>query len=599
MTTRLARAPLSISPVRVEPGRWLPSSRWLSVPVWLASTAAGFALVAWYRPDPFTTRGALLPLAALGMLALFLIPAALRLRVTSVTCGLFAGWVAFDLKTMLSGTAYGFAGLLGDMGRIAAAATRYSVTPWSSDAFVEEVPAEYPMLYPWLIGRASALTGVPAWRLVGEAEILTLSGAVVAAYLLWSRMVRPPVALAIAAGGLLAFGDPRKAFAVVAAMVVVPWILLTFASPPRGRLTWWSAGLIGGLIVITYQGFLIYGSLGVLAVAWAAWWRHEDRRAYLIRLAKVAGVALLVSGVYVLPYLAASLTGGGQAVADLYVAPDLVANPFPFLQPTPLGLLQLVGLAGLVGYRRGTWWAGPLLLTLAGTYAYRALMTMRYVIDGHTGFLHYTSRLVGPLLVAAGVLTVAALIKERGLQRYGAAALAVLLLWTGVSYWRTALPEGVRPWSEKWPSTLHYFTARAHYETAFPAERIRTEVEKVLGRGARPKVLSYDERLFAYLPWRGYTSVDRTSANTLIRWDDRRDELEKLLAIREPGLFAALSASTKFGPIDLFVLRDWRWRDMTFHRDQFDKKLFAVVEGLPNKIVLLIRKPQPSTTPHK
>ncbi|MEV0581665.1 arabinofuranosyltransferase [Nonomuraea sp. NPDC050310] len=589
MTTRLASAPRSISPIRADAGRW-PDPRWLSVPVWLAATAAGFVLVGWIRPDPFAVRGVLLPLTVLGLLALVLVPAALRLRVSAVACGLFAGWVALDLKTMLYGTPYGFAGLFGDMGRIAAAATRYSVTPWSADAFVEEVPAEYPMLYPWLIGRASALSGVPAWRLVAEAEILTVSGAVVAAFLLWSRLVKPPVALAVAAASLVAFGDPRKAFGVVAVLVVIPWILLTFGSPPRGRLPWWSAGAIGGLIVITYQGFLIYGSLGILALAGLTWWRHDDRRAYLLRLLKVSGVAALVSGVYVVPYLAATLAGGGQAVADLYVAPDLVANPFPFLQPTPLGLLQFAGLAGVIGYRRTAWWAQPLLLLIAGAYAYRVLMMARFVADGHTGFFHYTSRLLGPLLVAAGVLTVATLLKRHAAREYGVAALAVVLLWAGVSYWRLALPEGVQPWAAKWPSATHFYTARAHHEPAFPAREIRARVEEVRGRGARPRVLSADERLFAYLPWRGFTSVDRTSANTLIRWDERRAELVRLAAVTDPQAFAEASASTAFGAIDVFVLRDWRWRDVSFQRGQFDPARFAVVDDLPGKTVLLIRK---------
>ncbi|GAA0926658.1 arabinofuranosyltransferase [Nonomuraea longicatena] len=568
----------------------------LAVPVWLATTAAGFALVGYADPDPFTVRGAVLSLAVFGLLAMVALPVGLRLRGNcAVVCGLFAGWLATALRAALNGTPYGFAGLYGDMGRIAAAATRYTATPWSADAFVEEVPAEYPMLYPWLIGRASVLSGVPAWRLVAEAEILTVSGAVVAAFLLWTRLVRAPIALGIVVAGVVAFGDPRKAFGVLTVLMLTPWVLLAFGTPPRGRLQWWAAGLIGGLMVMTYQGYLMYGAPGILAVAALAWWRSGSRRAYVLHVLGVLAVAFAVSACYVVPYAWAYVTAGGQQVADLYIAPDLAASPFPFLQPTPLGLLQFAGLAGTVFYRRSTWWAAPLLCLIAGAYVYRVLMMTRFVIDGHTGFYHYTSRLLGPLLAAAGVLAVATMLRRKGWSRYAAAALSVLVLWAGVSYWRISLPEDTSPWREVWPSREHYRTAQAHREPvpgekgALPVARIERAVERAMGPGARPRVLAFDERLYAFLPWRGYLAVDRTSANTLSFWDDRRAELARLAEVTDPAGFTRASAATAFGPIDVFVLKSWRWRDIRFRPAQFSHG-FEVVDDLPDHTVLLIRE---------
>ncbi|WP_157252430.1 arabinofuranosyltransferase [Nonomuraea typhae] len=554
---------------------------------WVVTTGAGFALVAWADPDPLTLRGAILPLPALGVLSALLIVLAWRFGdVSGAACGVFAGWVALVLRTMLNGTPYGFAGLYGDMGRIAASATRYTVTPWSADAFVEEVPAEYPMLYPWLIGRASVLTGVPAWRLVPEAEILVTSGAVVAAYLLWARLVRPPVALGIAAAGLSAFGDPRKAFCVIAALVVTPWAILAFGASPRGRPAWWAAGLVGGVMVMTYQGFLIYAAPGLLALLALTWWRAPDRWAYMIHVALVVTCAAAVSAVYVVPYVLGALKGG-QPLADLYVSPDMAANPFPFLDPTPLGLLQLAGMAGLILLRGREWWAAPMLLLLAGLYVYRVAMMARFVLDGHSGFYHYTTRMAGPLLAAAGVLTLATLLARARPGRYGAAALAVLLTGTGAVYWRTALPEDVQPWASAWPSGRHFFTGLAHRETGFPARLIRDRVAAVLGPAARPRVLSADERLFSYLPWKGYIGGDRTAANTLTRYDDRRAELARLAAIRDPAEFARASATTRFGAIDVFVLDAWRWRGITFQPAQFAG--FRQFTELPERLVLLVR----------
>ncbi|NUR86497.1 MAG: arabinofuranosyltransferase [Nonomuraea sp.] len=591
MTPAVTAPPLSLArpPATRTDGRAL-----LALPVWLLATAGGFALVKAVDPDPFVVRGAVFPLAVLGLLALVMIPLCLRFRnLSAVACGLFAGWVALALRAALNGTPYGFAGLYGDMGRIAAAAMRYSVTPWSSDAFVEDEPAEYPMLYPWLIGRAAALVGIPAWRLVGEAEILTTSGAVVVAFLLWSRLVRQPLALGMVATALVAFGDPRKAFVVVTTLVIVPWVILTFDASPRRRLPWWACGVIGGLMIMTYQGFLIYGGLGVAAFAGLAWWHSSDRWGYVRHVLLVVAAALATSAPYALPYVVGLVTGGGQPVSDEFVAPDLVANPLPFLQPTVLGALQLAGVAGLVAYRRSAWWATPLLCLTLGALCYRVLMMTRFVLDGHTGFYHYTTRLLAPLLAVAGMLTLARLARRRGWLAYGPAALALAVVWAGTSYWRVTLPEGVAPWSTVWPAPNVAYTTRAHEELAHPGipiKQIQGRVEEVMGRGARPRVLSADERLFAYLPWRGYTSVDRTSANTLIRWDDRHAELARLAAVTDPARFAAASAATRFGGIDVFVLKAWHWRDIAFTPAQFDPDRFWVFDDLPGRTALLIRK---------
>ncbi len=584
---------------------------------WAAGSALALSVTGWVEPDPFTVRGVLLPVAALGVLtAAFALVTAWRGGrsqgvLAGAVCGGFAAFLALVLRTALHGTPFGFAGLLGDMGRIAAAATRYSENLGSTDAFVADVPSEYPPLYPWLIGRASALTGVAAWRLVGEAEILTLSGAVVAAFVLWLRLVEPPVALAAAAPGVVAFGDPGKAFEVLAVLVIIPWALLTFGSPPRGRLPWLVSGLVGGLLVLTYQGFLIYGSIGFAALATITWRREGDRRRYALYLLRVVLLAAAVASWYLLPYLVALSRRGGQAVADLYVTPAMADVWLPFLRPTPLAALELAGLAGAVWLRRSAWWAGPLLCLVAGTYAYHVIMMTRFVVSGHSGFFHYTPRLVEPLLTVAGALAAAAFVRGPGRSRkgVGAAALAVLLVWSGLEYWRAMLVENVVPSPP--PPFSRVLTARAHEEPLpgggrtrpsdvpwFPVTSVRERVEAVRGKGARPRTLSYDERLFAYLPWPGYLGVDRTAANTLSRWDDRHAELARLARVTDPAAFAVASAATGFGGIDVFVLqRDvqdataWHWCDVVFHSSQFTAERFVTVTDLPGQTVLVIRRP--------
>ena len=123
------------------------------------------------------------------------------------------------------------------MRRLAAMANRYAGTWHSSDGIVPSVPSNYPPLFPWLVGRTSALIHVPAWRLLGPAEAIALSFAVVAGYLLWRRLLPGPLALAVTLPVLLCYSLPEKAYEILALAVFVPWAVATFGDPPRGGCT--------------------------------------------------------------------------------------------------------------------------------------------------------------------------------------------------------------------------------------------------------------------------------------------------------------------------------------------------------------------------
>ncbi|MFY1635753.1 arabinofuranosyltransferase [Solwaraspora sp. WMMB335] len=611
-------------------------SRWASAghPALLAVLVWAVAVpVAWRLPsvadrDPFSPSGRILPVTGgLLLICLVLLAAAVIRRfgppagvsaLSGVGAGLAAGWVVLILRAALHGTPFGFGGLHGDMLRMSAAATRYTVTVASTDTTVAGLPSEYPPLYAWLVGRAAVLLDQPAWRLLGAAEVLSLSASVLVAFLLWRRQVGSWTALAVACTGVLAWSDPRKAYEVLALMIFIPWVLETFTRPPRARLHWLPAGLLGGLLVVLYQAWLVYAAIGLVAIVLLAWRTEPDRRAYLRRLSLVAGVAFTVSAWYVLPYLWRLVAeGGGQLVSDRYVSPHFLAGLLPFLdiQSGPesdilLRGLQLVGLAGLVWLLRVTWWARPLALVAAAAFGYRLLATVRLMLTGHTGFAHYTVRLYGVVLAIAGVLTIAHVVpillrraRVAGPVGLVGAPLAVLLGW-GVVWYSTAWLPGAGGVGSGYAAAAHtqplpgggyprYAPAGGRVPW-FPVEPVRQAVQDAVGEDPRLVTLSVDERLFAYLPWPGYLSNDRTAAATLSRWDERKAQVRDLAGERDPVAFAAASASTEFGPIDVFVLRrdgdDLRWADLWFHRDQFDDRFWTVREDLPERIAVYIRR---------
>ena len=79
--------------------------------------------------------------------------------------GGYAAWVGYTLLTSYHGTPFGDSGLRGDSARLAAMATRFSETWQPVDGIVPSVPAGYPPLFPWLVGRASAIIDKPAAEL--------------------------------------------------------------------------------------------------------------------------------------------------------------------------------------------------------------------------------------------------------------------------------------------------------------------------------------------------------------------------------------------------------------------------------------------------
>lgn len=602
-----------------SPLRWLCHPGGLAVTVWALATPFAFQVPGLADKDPFTVAGATLPLASGLLLIGVVLLAASRWRgdaLAGVAAGLAAAWMVLMLRGALHGTPFGFGGLFGDMLRMSAAATRYTVTASSSDTIIEGLASEYPPFYPWLIGRASVLLGVPAWRLLGDAEVLFTSAAVIVAFLLWRRQVGGWAALAVACVTVVAWTDPRKAYEMVALAVFLPWALETFARPPRARLHWLPAGVLAGLMVITYQAWVVYAAIGLIVLIVLGWRTEPDRWAYLRRIGLVVLVATITSAWYVLPYLWGTLTQGGQMVSDLYASSYYNHELLPFLNlrpgelsTLPLRMLQLVGLVGLIWLARSAWWARPLLLIAAGAFAYRLLSMIRFLVTGHTGFGHYTARLYGVVLAVAGVLVIAhaAPVLFRRLRLTPppgllGAALAVVLAWSVVWLVNAWMPGTAGPGSayavaahvEPLPGGRYpRYAPESDRPVRFPVRQVQRAVEAVAGPEPHLVTLSVDERLFSYLPWPGYLSNDRTAGSTMSRWDERKAAVRRLADTAEPAAFAAASAETGFGPIDVFVLRhegdSLVWADLRFDRAQFDPQHWTVLDGLPERIVVAVR----------
>jgi hypothetical protein len=586
--------------------------------LWCSATALfGYTVYV----DPFSGWGQTLPLVVLAVLGVALVPVLMRRPSTGPDLGalLLSGWISWFGASQLHGTPFPYGGMTADIARLSAAATKFSVHVGSTDLLVKGLPIEYPPLFPWIVGRTSAMTDLPAWRLMGIGSVVFCAVAVLVGYLLWSRLLAGSLALAVCALPAAVYGDPRKAHEVAALCVITPWVLTGLARLGRAAtplLSWWVTGLVGGLLLTVYQGYLVFSFVGLLVVV-ALGLVRRPRWPYLRHLLLATVTALLTASWFLVPWLWNLARLGGDGSADLFVPFEIARDPLhlPLRLPVTVAVVLTGGLLLLAWHARRRDWARVLLAIAVSAMAYRWVMLWRYRQTGHTAFLHYTDRLYDGVLAVGFVL-------------------GLVASWPSVMGWleqrRTSagLPWVTRPRSPIRPGTLSAassvavstvvvvalgvfweahraghpedrdtpnFTRLAHaaqlpsggyprYNAAagqwqgLPAEQVRDVVERAYGRGAVPTVLSYDESISSYYPWYQYIGVGGNSANSLAHWPRREAAVRQLAAVQDPEAFAEAAAGMEAGPIDVFVLKGvdrwFMWRDIRFEKSQLASPYF-------------------------
>ena len=171
-----------------------------AVLTWLVLLPLGDLGVRRFDLNPFRTQGVAAPVAYAMIGGILLLGLAMLIRdewFAGVAAGMFSAWCGITIAANLVGTPYGYGSMGGDAGRMAALVTHFSTSWVPTDAADPALPPEYPPLYPMLVGRVAAVTGHQAWSLLGTAQALVISASILAAFLLWCRLVPTPVALAL------------------------------------------------------------------------------------------------------------------------------------------------------------------------------------------------------------------------------------------------------------------------------------------------------------------------------------------------------------------------------------------------------------------
>jgi galactan 5-O-arabinofuranosyltransferase len=486
------------------------------------------------------------------------------------------------------------------------------------------LPPYYPSGWFWVGGRLAALTGMPAWEMFKPWAIISITIAVVLAFVLWASMIRFEYALIVStatAAAALAY-SPTEPYAAIIAVLLPPVFVLAW-SGLRGanRSGGWAAvigtGVFLGAAALCYTLLLAYAAftLTIMAFVVAAARRKVDP---LLRLAVIAVIAVAIALITWLPWLLTALRGSpaGSGTAFHYLPSAGAQLEFPMLRFTLLGALCMLGTLWLVVYARTSTRAGALAVAVLAVYAW-SLLSMLTTLLGTTLLSFRLQPTLTILLTAAGAFgfievtrALAARVRPENARRVVVAAATIGAI-------------GALTFSQDIPDVLRSDIVVAYTDTDGNgqradrrppgAEQYYREIDaKIRDTTGLPRnqtvVLTADYSFLSYYPYYGFQGLTSHYANPLAQFDQRAKAIEGWATLSTAEEFVAALDKLPWKPPTVFLMRrgandsytlrlasdvypnqpNVRRYHVTLDKKLFDDPRFAVSDIGP--FVLAIRK---------
>ena len=449
--------------------------------------------------------------------------------------------------------------------------TRFADSPALHDMTYYGLPPFYPPGWFWIGGRMAAVSGTPAWEMFKPWAIISITVAVVLAFVLWASMIRFEYALIVStatAAATLAY-SPAEPYAAVITVLLPPVFVLAWSGLRGGsRNGGWAAviatGVFLGVAALFYSLLLGYAAftLAIMALVVAVARRSVGPLLRLLVIAAISGAMWLLG---LGPWLLAAMKDkpAGSGTAQHYL-PEAGANlEFPMLRFTLLGALCMLGTLWLVWRARSSTRAGALTVAVLAVYAW-SLLSMLTTLVGTTLLSFRLQPPLTVLLAAAGAfgfievsLAIARRYEPQTGRRVVAAAAALGTI-------------GALTFSQDIPDVLRSDIVVAYTDTDGSgqradrrppgAERYYREIDARIGEvTGRPRnqtvVLTADYSFLSYYPYYGFQGLTSHYANPLAQFEKRADTIEGWATLTDADQFVKSLDSLPWKAPDVFLMR--------------------------------------------
>jgi len=447
--------------------------------------------------------------------------------------------------------------------------TRLADTAVPHDMTYLGLPPYYPSGWFWLGGRVAALTGTPAWEMFKPWAVVSITAAIVAAFVLWAAMIRFEYALAVttATAAVTLSYSATEPYSAVIVVLMPPVIVLAWSglkATGRGWAAVIGAGIFLGVAALFYTLFLGYLALTLtlmallLAVAGRRW---EP----LLRVAVIGVIAGAIAAIHWAPYFLAVLRGhpADKGTALHYLPMSGAQLSFPMLDATLLGVMCLVGTLWLVVRARSSTRAAALAMAVVSVYAW-SLLSMLATLARTTLLSFRLQPTLLVLLVAAG--TFGFLEAARGLaNRYAQPttnriiAVAAVIGAIGAVSFSQAIPDILRPDIAVAYTDTDGYGQRADRRPP-GSERFYAEIDrKITAATGKPRnetvVMTADYSFLSYYPYYGFQGLTSHYANPLAQFKERSGAIESWATMTNPDDFAKALDSLPWQAPTVFLMR--------------------------------------------
>ncbi|OBG18480.1 arabinofuranosyltransferase [Mycolicibacterium celeriflavum] len=457
--------------------------------------------------------------------------------------------------------------------------TRLTDTAALRDMTYIGLPPFYPPGWFWIGGRLAALTGTPAWEMFKPWAIISITVAIVVAFVLWAAMIRFEYALVVTAAtaaATLAY-SPAEPYAAIITVLLPPVFVLAWPGLRGGsrvvdgnthRKGGWAAvigtGFFLGVAALFYSLLLGYAAftLAIMAVTITVARRRTDPLLRLLVIAVISGAMWLIG---LGPWLLAAIKGepADSGTAQHYLPSDGAQLEFPMLHFTLLGALCMVGTLWLVWRARSSTRAGALAIAVLAVYAW-SLLSMLTTLAGTTLLSFRLNPTLTVLLTAAGAFgflevtrAVAARVRRENAKRV--VAVAATLGAVGAVTFSQDIPDVLRSDIIVAYTDTDGYGKRADRRPP-GAERYYREIDaKIAEVTGRPRdetvVLTADYSFLSYYPYYGFQGLTSHYANPLAQFERRADAIESWATLTDADEFVEALDTLPWEPPTVFLMR--------------------------------------------